>query len=348
MLGLVGAPAPFVDCSWALHCLRCLSGWLCCLLLYRLWGCAGGYTWTGGGFYTPCAAARKRSAIYHCAARDGFHALCAAVLGCCVAPWLAAPQAPLSLASSRLCAQRASGGWPCSLSLRVYPRAAVPAIRRGTRVFDSERRIPTSCPPSCHSAGGRPRIQALGVYPRVTVPLLSLGTKVFDSSLTDRRSAGSCTLAFCLGTPSCGAQQQVREAPGPASLRPLVVVPTPRAPDELCCGHRGTRLAPYSLPSPLSSRVGSAYENRPGSYHPEGFCTGSTSPAWGGGGGISWRVWAGGCQLEGVGGGFGRGGGRFPRWGSLREPLLPHAYLQGGCVFGAGLGKLVAVLKQGL
>ena len=50
-------------------------------------------------------------------------------------------------------------------------------------------------------------------------------------------------------------------------------------------------------------------------------------------------------------GGWGGGGmGGFPRWGGpARNPLLPHAYLQGGCVSGAGLGKLlVAVVKQGL
>ena len=43
-------------------------------------------------------------------------------------------------------------------------------------------------------------------------------------------------------------------------------------------------------------------------------------------------------------------GGRFPRWGRpVRDPLLPHAYFQGGCVSGAGLGKLlVVVVKQGL
>ena len=35
--------------------------------------------------------------------------------------------------------------------------------------------------------------------------------------------------------------------------------------------------------------------------------------------------------------------------GATRDPLLPHAYLQGGCVSGVGLGKLlVAVVKQGL
>ena len=46
--------------------------------------------------------------------------------------------------------------------------------------------------------------------------------------------------------------------------------------------------------------------------------------------------------------GGGRGGG--PKVGGpTRNPLLPHAYLQGGRVSGAGLGKLlVAVVKQGL
>ena len=53
------------------------------------------------------------------------------------------------------------------------------------------------------------------------------------------------------------------------------------------------------------------------------------------GGGLGWRLW---------GGGSAGGGG-----GPTRNPLLPHAYLQGGCVFGAGSGKLlVAVVKQGL
>ena len=43
-------------------------------------------------------------------------------------------------------------------------------------------------------------------------------------------------------------------------------------------------------------------------------------------------------------------GGGVPKVGGpTRDPLLPHAYLQGGCVSGAGLGKLlVAVVKQGL
>ena len=45
-------------------------------------------------------------------------------------------------------------------------------------------------------------------------------------------------------------------------------------------------------------------------------------------------MWGGGVRLW-------RGGGG--------SPLLPHAYLQGGCVSWAGLGKLlVAVVKQGL
>ena len=53
-----------------------------------------------------------------------------------------------------------SHGWPCTLSLRIDPRAAVPAIRQSPRVCDSEGRIATSRPPSCCSAGGRPRTQA--------------------------------------------------------------------------------------------------------------------------------------------------------------------------------------------
>ena len=62
----------------------------------------------------------------------------------------------------------------------------------------------------------------------------------------------------------------------------------------------------------------------------------------GGGGGVSWRV----C--------WGGGGSAVGGWGPkvrrpARDPLLPHAYLQRGCVSGAGLGKqLVAVVKQGL
>ena len=53
--------------------------------------------------------------------------------------------------------------------------------------------------------------------------------------------------------------------------------------------------------------------------------------------------------MWGGGGGFGRGGGGVPKVGGpTRDPLLPHAYLKGGCVSGAGLGKLlVAVVKQG-
>ena len=43
----------------------------------------------------------------------------------------------------------------------------------------------------------------------------------------------------------------------------------------------------------------------------------------------------------------GRGGGGSQ--GEGRDPLLPHAHLQEGCVSGAGLGKLlVDVVKQGL
>ena len=49
------------------------------------------------------------------------------------------------------------------------------------------------------------------------------------------------------------------------------------------------------------------------------------------------------------GGGGGRPWGVPKVWGDTRDPLLPHAYLQGGCVSGAGLGKLlVAVVKHGL
>ena len=58
-------------------------------------------------------------------------------------------------------------------------------------------------------------------------------------------------------------------------------------------------------------------------------------------GGVGRRVWGGGA--------FSHGGGGPKVGGPTRDPLLPHAYLQGGCVSGAGLGKLlVAVVKQGL
>ena len=63
---------------------------------------------------------------------------------------------------------------------------------------------------------------------------------------------------------------------------------------------------------------------------------------WGGqlGGGLGWRV---------LGGVRPRGGGIPKVGGPTRDPQQPHAYLQGGCVSGAGLGKLlVAVVKQGL
>ena len=55
-----------------------------------------------------------------------------------------------------------------------------------------------------------------------------------------------------------------------------------------------------------------------------------------GGGGVSWRVWGGGGSAGGC------GGVDFSRWGggATRDPQQPHAYLQGGCVSGAGLGKL--------
>ena len=57
-----------------------------------------------------------------------------------------------------------------------------------------------------------------------------------------------------------------------------------------------------------------------------------------------------GGRPEGVGGGVPKVGGGVPKVGGpTRDPLLPHAYLQGGCVSGAGLRKLlVAVVKQGL
>ena len=67
----------------------------------------------------------------------------------------------------------------------------MPAIRRGTRVSDSELRIATSRPPSCRCAGGRPRSRVPRVYPRVAMPALRLGTRVSDS---DRRSARSRAL----------------------------------------------------------------------------------------------------------------------------------------------------------
>ena len=70
-------------------------------------------------------------------------------------------------------------------------------------------------------------------------------------------------------------------------------------------------------------------------------CGGGLVGSWGGGG-VGWRMWGGG-SAGGCGGGFARGGG------GGGDPLLPHAYLQGGCVSGAGLGKLlVAVVKQRL
>ena len=77
-----------------------------------------------------------------------------------------------------------------------------------------------------------------------------------------------------------------------------------------------------------------------------------------GGGGIGWRVWGGGGRLEGIGcggrlegagGGAAVGGGVPNVGGPTRDPQQPHAYLQGGCVSEAGLGKLPeAVVKQGL
>ena len=59
----------------------------------------------------------------------------------------------------------------------------------------------------------------------------------------------------------------------------------------------------------------------------------------GGWGRVGWRGWG---AVRPWGGGAKVGG-------PTHDPLLPHAYLQGGCVSGAGLGKLlVAVVKQGL
>ena len=52
----------------------------------------------------------------------------------------------------------------------------------------------------------------------------------------------------------------------------------------------------------------------------------------------------GGGRLEGMGGvagGCGGGGGIPKVGGPTRDPQQPHAYLQGGCVSGAGLGKLL-------
>ena len=94
-------------------------------------------------------------------------------------------------------------------------------------------------------------------------------------------------------------------------------------------------------PTPLSDhggRLQAVLMRHPTSY---------LSKLWGGGGGlvgswgggVGWRVWGGGSA-----------GGGVPRWGggATPDPLLPHAYLQGGCVFGAALGKLlVAVVKRG-
>ena len=87
-------------------------------------------------------------------------------------------------------------------------------------------------------------------------------------------------------------------------------------------------------------------------------------------GGVCWRVWGGRLEglggsaggsggggglegmggVEGVGGGGSAGGGGIPKVGGpTRDPQQPHAYLSGGCVSEAGLGKLlVAVVKQGL
>ena len=47
---------------------------------------------------------------------------------------------------------------------------------------------------------------------------------------------------------------------------------------------------------------------------------------------------------------WGGGGGGFPRWGGLRATHYYHMHTsRGGCVSGAGLGKLlVAVVKQGV
>ena len=62
------------------------------------------------------------------------------------------------------------------------------------------------------------------------------------------------------------------------------------------------------------------------------------------------------CQNFGGGGGAGGcggrvrpgGGGGCQVGGTYVRPTTPHAYLQGGCVSGAGLGKLlVAVVSRG-
>ena len=65
---------------------------------------------------------------------------------------------------------------------------------------------------------------------------------------------------------------------------------------------------------------------------------------WGGGGQF------GGGRLEGVGGGGSAAGGVPKVGGPARDPLLPHAYLLGGCVSGGlgdGLMKRKHTLKKG-
>ena len=60
----------------------------------------------------------------------------------------------------------------------------------------------------------------------------------------------------------------------------------------------GTRLAPSAPPSPLSSRVVSAYGKRPARYHPEGFYTGARSLGGGGGGLPEGRIIAWGIGMQ--------------------------------------------------
>ena len=226
---------------WPLHCHLCLGSWallgpLCdcsCVVSAifpggraascscRLWGSADAYARTHGCSCAPCAAAHGYCVADRSAVRDGFRALCVVILCYCVAPCLVALGASLSLVSSCLRAQRSSAGYPRCLSLRIYPRVTVPAIRRGTKVSDSERRIATSRPPSCRSAGGRPCSRVPPVDPRIAVPALRLGTKVSDS---DCRSAGSRALLEVSGP---------RSYLSPCRLPAMGIVP--------CCDsrHRG-------------------------------------------------------------------------------------------------------------
>ena len=87
------------------------------------------------------------------------------------------------------------------------------------------------------------------------------------------------------------------------------------------------------------------YGPRRGNYKRSGCDT----PGWRVGGGSAGGSGGGGGRLEG-GGGWPWGGGGVPKVGEpTRDPLLAQAYLMGGCVSGAGLGKLlVAVVKQRL